>query len=79
MVDAGGYLTLANQRARTLFRLSVDDLARPFQDLEISYRPLELRSKIQQVYVERRPSQVDEVEWPTPRARSPIWRCRSSL
>src|SRR5215211_2935778 len=66
VVDAGGYLVLANERARALFRLSVDDLARPFQDLELSYRPLELRSKIQQVYVERRPSQVDEVEWPTP-------------
>jgi two-component system, chemotaxis family, CheB/CheR fusion protein len=66
VVDAGGYLMLANDRARALFRLSVDDLARPFQDLEISYRPLELRSKIQQVYVERRPSQVDAVEWPTP-------------
>ena len=66
VVDAGGYLVLANERARALFRLSVDDLARPFQDLELSYRPLELRSKIQQVYVERRPSQVGEVEWPTP-------------
>jgi two-component system CheB/CheR fusion protein len=66
VVDAGGYLVLANERARVLFRLSVDDLARPFQDLELSYRPLELRSKIQQVYVERRPSQVGEVEWPTP-------------
>src|SRR5215217_2372259 len=66
VVDAGGYLVLANERARALFRLSVDDLARPFQDLELSYRPLELRSKIQQVYVERRPSQVDEVEWPAP-------------
>jgi two-component system, chemotaxis family, CheB/CheR fusion protein len=66
VVDAGGYLMLANARARTLFKLTTDDLARPFQDLELSYRPLELRSKIQQVYVERRPSQVDEVEWPTP-------------
>ena len=66
VVDAGGYLMLVNERARTLFRLSVDDLARPFQDLELSYRPLELRSKIQQAYVERRPSQIDEVEWPTP-------------
>jgi two-component system, chemotaxis family, CheB/CheR fusion protein len=66
VVDAGGYLMLANARARTIFKLTADDLARPFQDLEISYRPLELRSKIQQVYVERRPSQVDEVEWPTP-------------
>jgi two-component system, chemotaxis family, CheB/CheR fusion protein len=66
VVDAGGYLMLANQRARTIFKLDADDLARPFQDLELSYRPLELRSKIQQVYAERRPSQIDEVEWPTP-------------
>ena len=66
VVDAGGYLMLANARARTLFKLTTDDLARPFQDLELSYRPLELRSKIQQAYVERRPSQADEVEWPTP-------------
>src|SRR4030095_9495756 len=66
VVDAGGYLMLANARARAIFKLTADDLARPFQDLEISYRPLELRSKIQHVYVARRPSQVDEVEWPTP-------------
>jgi two-component system, chemotaxis family, CheB/CheR fusion protein len=65
VVDAGGYLTIANSRARELFNLSLDDLNRPFQDLEVSYRPLELRSKIQHVYVERRPSQVYEVEWPT--------------
>jgi two-component system, chemotaxis family, CheB/CheR fusion protein len=66
VVDAGGYLVVANERARTIFRLGVDDLARPFHDLELSYRPLELRSKIQRVYVERRPSQVEEVEWPLP-------------
>jgi two-component system CheB/CheR fusion protein len=65
VVDAGGYLTIANNRARELFNLKHEDLNRPFQDLEISYRPLELRSKIQQVYVERRPSQIYEVEWPT--------------
>jgi two-component system, chemotaxis family, CheB/CheR fusion protein len=66
VIDAGGYLTLANARARAIFKLDDGDLARPFQDLELSYRPLELRSKIQQVYVERRPSQIDEAEWPTP-------------
>ena len=65
VVDAGGYLAIANGRARDLFNLQVEDISRPFQDLEVSYRPLELRSKIQQVYVERRPSQVYEVEWPT--------------
>jgi two-component system CheB/CheR fusion protein len=65
VVDAGGYLAIANNRARELFNLKYEDLNRPFQDLEISYRPLELRSRIQQVYVERRPSQIYEVEWPT--------------
>jgi two-component system CheB/CheR fusion protein len=65
VVDAGGYLMLANAHARTLFNLKADDLARPFQDLELSYRPLELRSKIQQAYLERRPSLIEEVEWPT--------------
>jgi two-component system, chemotaxis family, CheB/CheR fusion protein len=64
VVDAAGYLGMANNRARTLFGLRPDDIGRPFQDLEISYRPLELRSKIQQVYLERCPSPVYEVEWP---------------
>jgi two-component system CheB/CheR fusion protein len=66
VVDADGSLMLANERARAMFKLGADDLARPFHDLEVSYRPLELRSKIQQVYAERRPSQIDEVEWPLP-------------
>ena len=65
VVDAGGYLVMANHRARSLFNLQAGDIGRPFQDLELSYRPLELRSKIQQAYVERRPSQVHEVEWPS--------------
>jgi two-component system, chemotaxis family, CheB/CheR fusion protein len=49
VVDAAGYLAVANGRARALFNLQPDDIARPFQDLEVSYRPLELRSKIQRV------------------------------
>jgi two-component system CheB/CheR fusion protein len=64
VVDAAGYLVMANHRARALFDLRPEDIGRPFQDLELSYRPLELRSKIQQAYVERRPSPVHEVEWP---------------
>jgi two-component system, chemotaxis family, CheB/CheR fusion protein len=65
VVDAAGYLSVANSRARFLFNLKSDDIGRPFQDLEVSYRPLELRSRIQQVYMERRPSQIHEVDWPT--------------
>jgi two-component system, chemotaxis family, CheB/CheR fusion protein len=64
VVDAAGFLVMANTRAWALFDLGADDLGRPFQDLELSYRPLELRSKIQQAYLERRPSPVHEVEWP---------------
>jgi two-component system CheB/CheR fusion protein len=65
VVDTAGHLVVANHRARTLFTLRPDDIGRPFQDLEVSYRPLELRSKLQQAYAERRPSQVHEVEWTT--------------
>ena len=46
LVDIQGNLMLANQQARTMFGISIRDLGRPFQDLELSYRPLELRSLI---------------------------------
>jgi two-component system CheB/CheR fusion protein len=38
-------------------------LGRPLQDLELSYRPVELRSCIDQVYVECRAFTQREVEW----------------
>jgi len=65
IVDIQGNLILANRQARSLFNLSSNDLGRPFQDLELSYRPAELRSPIQQVYAERRPLQLTNVEFPT--------------
>jgi two-component system, chemotaxis family, CheB/CheR fusion protein len=64
VVDAGGQLAFANAEARRLFNLEPDDIGQPFQDLEVSYRPLELRSKIQQAYAERLSSPIFEVEWP---------------
>jgi two-component system CheB/CheR fusion protein len=54
LVDANGTLALANHKARLLFSLSPKDLGRPLQDLEISYRPVELRSLIEQAHAERR-------------------------
>jgi two-component system CheB/CheR fusion protein len=50
VVDADGTLVLANQRARTLFSLNPRDIGRLLQDLEVSYRPVELRSMIEQAY-----------------------------
>ena len=39
------------------------DLGRPLQDLQISYRPADLRSCIDRAYAERRPVVLEEVEW----------------
>jgi len=54
IVDTEGTLVQATQKARLLFTLNPKDIGRPLQDLEISYRPLELRSLIEQAYAERR-------------------------
>ncbi|MBD2120355.1 CheR family methyltransferase [Trichocoleus sp. FACHB-262] len=63
VVNAEGLLTLVNEQARVLFNLTTRDIGRPLQDLEVSYRPLELRSCINQVYSERRPFSFRDVEW----------------
>jgi two-component system CheB/CheR fusion protein len=54
IVDFNGNLALANTSARSMFGINLLDLGHPLQDLEISYRPLELRSHIDQIYSERR-------------------------
>ena len=63
VVDVNGSLVLANERARSLFALSAADLGRPIQDLKISYRPVEIRSCIDQAYAERLPILLRDVEW----------------
>ncbi len=62
VIDVNGNLILANEQARTMFGLSTKDLTRPFQDLELSYRPIELRSLIEQAYTERHPITLTNVE-----------------
>ena len=54
IVDFNGNLMLANTPARSMFSINLLDLGRPLQDLEISYRPLELRSHIEQINRDRR-------------------------
>jgi two-component system CheB/CheR fusion protein len=50
VIDANGILTLANLRARVLFTIGERDVGRPLKDLEVSYRPADLRSLIEQAY-----------------------------
>ena len=61
-VDAEGTVAVLNTQMRTLFGMSARDLGRPFHDLEISYRPVELRSLIVRAHAEHRVIRVNSVE-----------------
>jgi two-component system, chemotaxis family, CheB/CheR fusion protein len=61
IVSQQGRLTFANLAARTLFGIALDDLARPFSDLAVSYQPVELRGSVDQALSERRRITVGEV------------------
>jgi two-component system, chemotaxis family, CheB/CheR fusion protein len=54
VVDADGTVAQVNERARSLFGIGDRDLGRPLQDLELSYRPVELRSHLEEAYAKRR-------------------------
>jgi two-component system, chemotaxis family, CheB/CheR fusion protein len=66
VVDQGGRLGLVNAAARGLFKLGSADLGRPLQDLEVSYRPYELRSIIDQAVAEHQPVTREAVPWRAP-------------
>ena len=60
-LDPAGKLAVANVRAERLFNLHPRDIGRLFQDLEVSYRPVELRSVIEQAKKEKRPVEITDV------------------
>jgi two-component system CheB/CheR fusion protein len=63
-VDAEGTVVLINNQMRAMFQMTARDVGRPFHDLEISYRPVELRSLIERAYAEHRVVRVNGVERP---------------
>src|SRR3954452_15258471 len=54
IVSRSGQLTFANLAARALFRVSLEDIGRPFQDLPVSYQPVELRRAVDEALREQR-------------------------
>ncbi len=62
LLNLDGTVVAVNDHARAMFGVRSRDVGRPLQDLELSYRPLELQSRIEQAYVERRLIQVRSVE-----------------
>jgi two-component system, chemotaxis family, CheB/CheR fusion protein len=61
-VDADGNVIMINGQMRNMFGITSRDIGRQFHDLEISYRPVELRSLIERAYAEHRTVRVGAVE-----------------
>lgn len=66
VVDGKGNVALVNAAARTMFRLARNDIGRPFHELEVSYKPIELRAPIDVARRERKTTELDDVEWRHP-------------
>ncbi|KAA5611427.1 PAS domain S-box protein [Rhodovastum atsumiense] len=62
-VDMEGQLAFANPAARRLLELGEADIGRPFQDLSISYRPTELRSRIEEAQQKGRMVRLENLEF----------------
>jgi two-component system CheB/CheR fusion protein len=61
--DSNGVLVMLNDGARRMFGLGAKDFGRPIQDLELSYRPVELRSHLEVVASELRSVEVKGIDW----------------
>jgi two-component system CheB/CheR fusion protein len=66
VVDTEGRLMLANDSARRLFGLGANDGGRPLSDLEISYRPVELRTHLDRLWKDGRGTELEAVHWLSP-------------
>src|SRR3954463_8095437 len=66
LVDADGVLVKANAHARGMFGLSPSDVGRPIKDLELSFRPVDLRSNLEVAFKDFRSVSLKHVASPTP-------------
>ena len=64
VVTSDGLVALTSRQAETMFGVSSRDVGRPFRDLDVSYRPAELRRYIEQAQLERRVARITDVEYP---------------
>src|SRR5712691_10769283 len=62
VLDLHGNLLLINRAARTTFGLLPQDVGRPFSELDLSYRPVGLHARIEQVYAELQAQHLTNIE-----------------
>jgi two-component system, chemotaxis family, CheB/CheR fusion protein len=63
VLDHSRAMIMANDAARRMFGLGLNDFGRPLQDLELSYRPFELRSHLDSLDRDLRASDIKAVRW----------------
>ena len=66
VIDPAGRMAFFNDRARALFNIVPTDIGRPIQDLDLSYRPLDLRSPIQQALEQHAAVTIKDLAWEIP-------------
>jgi two-component system, chemotaxis family, CheB/CheR fusion protein len=72
VVTGEDIVAMINQQAESTFGLSARDIGRLLRDLEVSYRPVELRAYLEQAKVERRSARIQDVRWQRPGADT-VW------
>ena len=63
VVDRAGLLVLANARAREMFGLQPGDLGRPFNELEMSWKPAQLQNLVDQAARDKRKISLNGLSW----------------
>ncbi|WP_396836832.1 CheR family methyltransferase [Mycobacterium sp. ITM-2016-00318] len=72
VVTGDDTVAMVNEQAERVFGLSARDIGRLLRDLEVSYRPLELRSYLDQARAERKSALIQDVQWQRTGA-DPMW------
>ncbi|UXA10826.1 PAS domain S-box protein [Mycobacterium sp. SMC-8] len=72
VLAADDTVAMINQQAETTFGLSARDIGRVLRDLDVSYRPVELRAYLDQAKSERRSARIQDVQWQRPGSDS-VW------
>ncbi|MEY4229854.1 MAG: hypothetical protein RLZZ362_703 [Actinomycetota bacterium] len=65
LIDGAGVVIGVNAMARATFGLAAEVVGRPFQDLQVSYRPVELRSYIDEAQASGQAVHIEDVDWAT--------------